>query len=89
MKGENIFFKGIGSAAIKAGVIVITLVSYGSRRNWVLSVFRDNSYTFGFFEGAVVGILIFGIFSKYGQPFYEAFEGLRELGRNKLNKTEE
>ncbi len=66
-------------------VFIFGLIEYGQARNWFESAIGGD-WQLGFFEGAVVVVVIFGLIRKYGKAIDELVSGLRELGRQRKDR---
>jgi len=71
------------STTIKVVLFIFALIGYGRvGRDW-LRDFLGGEWQLGFFEGAVVTVIIFVLVKKYGSAIDDVILGLRELGRQR------
>jgi hypothetical protein len=71
-------------AFFQAIVAISAFIAYGSQRVWFIE--KTNSWFVGFFEGICAMIIIFFLADKYGDAVNEVYQGLRELGHQRITR---
>jgi len=70
-----------GRAIIQAIFVILSLIGYGSRREWLKGFLLGEAYRMGLFEGALIALAVVAFIWMYGQAISEIISGLRALGR--------